>query len=124
LRITVPFRLGGPGADQVDSRPAMEIPGIATSMDMLGRAQLPYMNVCEFKPPVRVAPDTVPLETGEIDAANVKVLPVVPRSKTTCLFSPARPWQIILYLDRWTVGAVLLRGRKACPKHKHRFTLA
>ena len=48
-------------------------------MDMLGSVQLPDMKVCEFRPPVRVAADTVPLEAGEIDAAKVKVFPALPR---------------------------------------------
>ena len=49
-----------------------------TSIDMLGKVQFPDRKVCEFKPPVSVAADTVPLDIGEIDATRVKVFPVLP----------------------------------------------
>ena len=47
--------------------------------------------MCEFKPPVSVAADTVPLEAGETEAANVNVLPVLPRTSYTMVSAVAVP---------------------------------
>lgn len=63
--------------------------GRPTSIDIDGRFCVPETKVWPFAPPVSVAPEAVPFEAGEVDAAIVKLLP--PRPSVSCVIVSVLP---------------------------------
>ena len=90
-----------------------------TSIDRLGSVQLPERKVCVFNPPVRVAADTVPFETGVVDAASVKAFPVAPRVSCRTVSAVGVPVEVasatptITLAFSATASAVMVAARVA-----------